>query len=78
MTAMLLLTFNSMQRPQHDQLLLDDRLVDRGLQMLDRIMEEIQSEIVHSFCKTCTELHQNAQQRRAEARVMANSLNLSA
>ncbi|KAH7122740.1 fungal-specific transcription factor domain-containing protein [Dendryphion nanum] len=76
MTAILLLTFNSMQRPQHDLLSLDNELVDKGLQMLDRVEEETQSEIVRSFRKTCTGLHRDAQQRRAEASVMANSLNL--
>lgn len=76
MSAMLLLTFNSMQRPQHDQLFLDNQLVDRGLQMLDKVAEETQSGIVRSFLKTCACLHQNAQRRRAEASVMANSLDL--
>jgi hypothetical protein len=77
MTAMLLLTFNSMQRPQHDQLSLDNELVDTGLQMLDQITEETQSEKVRSFRKICTGLHWDAQQRRAEASMIANSLDLS-
>jgi hypothetical protein len=77
MTAMLLLTFNSMQRPQHDQASFDSQLVDRGLQMLDQIAEETQSEVVRSFRKTCAELHLDAQRKGAEASVMANTLNLS-
>jgi hypothetical protein len=77
MTAMLLLTFNSMQRPQHDQLSLDNELVDTGLQMLDQVAEETQSEIVRSFRKTLTGLHRDAQQRRSETSVLANSLDLS-
>ena len=47
--AMLLLTFNSMQRPQQDQLSLDNQLVDRGLQVLDQIAEETQGEIVRVY-----------------------------
>jgi hypothetical protein len=75
MTAMLLLTFNSMQRPQHDQVSFDNQLVDRGLQMLDQVAEETQSEIVRSFRKTCAELHRDAQRKGAEASVMENTLN---
>ncbi|KAF2865225.1 hypothetical protein BDV95DRAFT_632430 [Massariosphaeria phaeospora] len=74
MTAMLLLTFNSMQRPQHDQLSLDNGLVDTGLKMLDQVAEETRSEIIRSFRKNCTEMHRYAQQRRAEASLMASSL----
>ncbi|ORX92702.1 hypothetical protein BCR34DRAFT_250669 [Clohesyomyces aquaticus] len=77
MTAMLLLIFNGMQRPQHNQLSLDNKLVDTGLQMLDQVAEETQSEIVRSFHKTCTGLRQDAQQRCDEASVMANILDLS-
>lgn len=76
MTAMLLLTFNSLQRPQHDQLAVDNPLVDRGLQMLEQVAEETQSEIVRSFRKTCAGLHQDVQRRQAEASVLANSLDL--
>jgi len=77
MTAMLLLTFNNMHRPQHDQLSLDNELVDTGLQMLGQVAEDTQSEIVRSFRKTCTGLHRDAQQRRAEASVNAKSLDPS-
>jgi hypothetical protein len=77
MTAMLLLTFNSMQNPQHDQVSLDSHLVDTGLQMLDQVAEETQSEVVRSFRETCTHLHRDAQQRRAEASIVANSLHVS-
>ena len=51
--AMLLLIFNSMQRPQQDQLSLDNQLVDRGLEVLDQIAEETQSEIVRVYNQGC-------------------------
>jgi len=78
MSAMLLLTFNSMQRPQHDQLSLDYQLVERGLKVLDEVAEETQSEIVRSFRQTCAGLHRDVERRRAEANVMADNINLCA
>ena len=68
MTAMLLLTFNSMQRPQHNQLSLDNQLVDRGLKMLDQVADETQSEIVLNFRKTCAGLHQRSAEMRCSQR----------
>jgi hypothetical protein len=76
MTAMLLLTFNSIQRPHHEQVSFDNDLVDAGLKMLDRVVEETQSEIVRSFRTTCTGLHLDAQQRCAEASVVDNCLDV--
>jgi hypothetical protein len=78
MSAMLLLTFNCMQKPQHSQMLSDNQLVNRGLQMLDRVAEETQSEIVRAFRKTCTELLLDAQRRHAEVSATADNLDLSA
>jgi hypothetical protein len=76
MTAMLLLTFNSMQRLHHEQVSFDNELVDAGLKMLNRAAEETQSEIVRSFRETCGGLHRDTQLRRAEARVMADCLDM--
>jgi hypothetical protein len=78
MTAMLLLTFNILQRPYHDQAFFDDELVDSGLRMLEKVAEETQSEIVRSFRETCTGLHLDAQQRRAEASELAYCLGMCA
>jgi hypothetical protein len=72
MTAMMLLTANSMHKPQHDNSSLDKQLVDAGLQSLDRIVEETKSEVMQSFQETCTELHRRAQQMRGQAIMMAN------
>ncbi|KAF2648394.1 hypothetical protein K491DRAFT_642581 [Lophiostoma macrostomum CBS 122681] len=78
MTAILLLTFNNMQEPKHDQLSLDYQLVERGLQMLDRVGEENQSEVVRSFHKTCAWLHRDAQRKRSGDTVMESSVDLPA
>ncbi|RMZ83010.1 hypothetical protein DV737_g1768, partial [Chaetothyriales sp. CBS 132003] len=44
MTAMMLLTANSMLKPQHDKFALDKQLVDAGMRLLDRMVEETGSE----------------------------------
>lgn len=75
MTAMMLLTANSMHKPQHDKLSIDKQLVDDGLQVIDRIVEETENEALRSFQGTCAELLQHALQRRDIAVVVANDGN---
>jgi hypothetical protein len=77
MTAMLLLMVNSMQGSQHDKLSLDNELINAGLQSLDKVLEETQSEVVRTFRDAFTKLNGAAQRRHAEATMMANSLDLS-
>jgi len=77
MTAMMLLTFNGLQRPQHDKLFSDNQLVDTGLRILEQVLVETKSEVVRSFRDICTELHQDCQRKHAEATVMASDLDLS-
>jgi hypothetical protein len=77
MSAMMLLTANSMQNPQHDKLSLDNRLVEAGLQTIDKIVEETQSNVVRSFRDTFTKLDQDARRRRIEATAIANNAHLS-
>lgn len=71
---MTLLTANAMYKPQHDKTSLDKQLVDAGLQRLDKMVDENNSEVLRSFQKTCSELHQQAQQMRGQA-IMANKHN---
>ena len=75
MTAMMLLTANNMQKPQHEKFPWDEQLVDAGLQFLDKMVEETKSEALRSFQDTCAELHQHAQCRRDKAVIMANNHN---
>ena len=62
MTAMVLLTANSMHRPKHSDLSLDSHLVEIGLQTIDKMVKETENETLQSFQATCTELHQRTQQ----------------
>ncbi|KAL5376202.1 hypothetical protein DPSP01_010667 [Paraphaeosphaeria sporulosa] len=78
MTAMMLLTFNGLQNPLGDELLSDDKLVENGLKMLDRMLEETQHEVVRSFRYACGSLHDASKRRRAEASFIASSMDLSA
>jgi hypothetical protein len=78
MTALMLLTFNGLQNPHNEKLSSDNNLVDTGLRMLDRIVEDTQSEVVCSFRDACGTLNQESRRRRAEASVMASSFDLSA
>ncbi|OAL50018.1 hypothetical protein IQ07DRAFT_567597 [Pyrenochaeta sp. DS3sAY3a] len=73
MTAMLLLTANSLHRPEYRGLALDIHLVEIGLQTVDRFVKETGDGRLLSFQATCTELHQRAQQRRAEAAIVADN-----
>jgi len=73
MTAMVLLTANSMHKPTHGDLFLDNYLVEVGLQKIDKMVKETDNEMLRSFQATCTELHQHTQQRCAEAAIMANT-----
>ncbi|KAH7120847.1 fungal-specific transcription factor domain-containing protein [Dendryphion nanum] len=73
MTAMVLLTANSMHRPKHGDLSLDNHLVEIGLRTINTMAKDTENEILQSFQATCTELHQRTQQRCAEAAIMASN-----
>ena len=77
MTAMVLLTANSMHRPKHGDLSLDSHLVEIGLQKIDKMVKETESEKLRSFQATCTEMHQRTQQRCAEAAIIASNIDYS-
>lgn len=64
MTAMLLLTANTMHNPQHELATGDSQLVDAALQKLDKIVDETKVDELRAFYDTCTDLHQHAQQKR--------------
>lgn len=73
MSAMLLLTANSMFKPKHGDLSLDSYLVDIGIQTIDRMAGETGDESLWSFQATCTELHQRTQLRCAEAAIVVTN-----
>lgn len=77
MTAMVLLTANSIHRPRHGDFSLDSYLVEIGLQIIDKLAKETENEMLQSFQATCTELHQRTQQRCVEAAIMANNVHYS-
>lgn len=70
MTAMVLLTANSMHRPRHSDLSLDSHLVEVGLQRIDRMVKKTNNTMLQSFQATCLELHQRVQQNGAEGIMM--------
>lgn len=69
MTAMVILTANSMHTPQHNHLILDIQLIEAGLQVVDKMVQETGSEMLKSFEATCAELHQHTQRRCLEATI---------
>lgn len=77
MTAMVVLTVNSMQRPTHGDLSLDSHLVEIGLQAIGKMVKETENEMLQSFEATCTELHERTQQICAEAVILANNVDCS-
>lgn len=77
MTAMVLLTANSMHKLQHNNLALDSQLVEVGLQTIEKMAQETGSEVLKSFQATCAELHQHTQRRCVEATIMANNVDYS-
>jgi hypothetical protein len=79
MTAMVLLTANSMHTPTHDDFFFDSHLVETGLEIIKDIMKETESETLRSFQAVCTELHQRMQQKCAEAvAIMPDTVDYSA
>lgn len=56
---------------------LDNRLVEVGLQTVEKMMQETGSELLRSFQTTCAELHQHTQRRCVEAAIMANNVDYS-
>ena len=77
MTAMMLFIANSMHRPRHGDLSLDNHLVEIGLQTIDKMVKVAENEKLQSFQATCTELHKRTQQRCAGAAIMANNVDFS-
>lgn len=74
MTAMVVLTANRMRHAQHDKVASDRQLVDSGLQLVNRMVEETKSEALRSFEEMCTELHQHAQRRSHQAITLPDHL----
>ncbi|EHK44580.1 hypothetical protein TRIATDRAFT_224048 [Trichoderma atroviride IMI 206040] len=77
MTAMVILTANSMHKPQHNNLALDSQLIEVGLQTVDQMVQETGNEMLKSFRATCAELHQHTQRRCVEAAIRANTVEYS-
>ena len=77
MTAMVLLTAHSIHRAGHTKVFFDKELVDAGLKVLDRIVEETKSDDLRSVRDTCIELQDKAQQRRRQDYMIANSRDLT-
>jgi hypothetical protein len=69
MTSMMFLTAHSMYNPQHENWLLDEKLVDTGLLLIGRMADETDCEVVRSFQETCSIMHQNLQQQRKQGAV---------
>ena len=63
MTAMVLLTANSMRRPRHEKMAFDSQLVSSGLEMVQTMAAQTGNDGLQSFRDTCGELHQEAQRR---------------
>jgi hypothetical protein len=72
MTAMMLLTANSMHDPEHDNVITDSDLVEDWLHIIDRKVKETGNDMLRSFHANSTELHQHVQRKCAEAGVIAN------
>jgi hypothetical protein len=71
MTAMVLLVANSMHKPRHSNVFLDNHLVEGGLQTVGRMVKETESELLRSYHTTCTELLQRTREKCAKAAIMA-------
>lgn len=74
MSAMVLLTANSMDKPNHGDLSLDSHLVETGLRTISTMAKETENKKIQSFQATFIELHQRTQERCAEAAIMANNV----
>lgn len=72
MTAMMILTANSMHDPKHNNLFSDSHLVENGLQIVDKMAKKTGNDMLHSFQATCTELHKHMQRKCVEAGSIAN------
>lgn len=59
MTAMVLLTVKSIQHPSHDDLSLDDHLLEGGSRKVRQMVEETKSEALQSFQAVFAELRQH-------------------
>lgn len=74
MTAIMILTANSMYDPKHDNLFSDSYLVKNELQIVDKMAKETGSDMLQSFQATCTELYQYLQRKCAKAGIIANDI----
>jgi tRNA A-37 threonylcarbamoyl transferase component Bud32 len=69
MTAMVLLTVKSMQSPRHEDLSLDDHLLESSLKRVRHMVDETKSEALQSFHATFTELRQHTHRKLTEVAV---------
>lgn len=63
MTAMLLVTANNMRRPWHENMFSDTQLLNSGLQVVGKMVEDTGHEGLRSFRDACIELDQEAHRR---------------
>lgn len=73
MTAMVLLTANSMHEPKHSDSFLDNHLVEIGLQKVRQMVMESESKTLQSFQATFIEIYHYSQQRCAKAARLASN-----
>lgn len=73
MTAMMLLTANTMHRPDHGYYSLDSQLIDVGMKTVDRMAEGSKSDALEAFKVTFVELRRDAWRRHRAAITMVNS-----
>ena len=59
--------------PEHNQSIVDEQLINRGIQTLKEMVEETNGKRIRWVHKTCVELHLLAQQsRRKKAKISSN------
>ena len=61
-----------MHDPKHDNLFLDNDLIENGLQLVDKMAKETGNDMLRSFQATCTELHQHMQRKCAEVGIVTS------
>ena len=63
---------NNMHQPKHDDLSLDNYLVQNGLRTMDQLVKGTENEMLQCLQDTLTELHQLTQRERTEPTVMSS------
>jgi len=66
MTAMVLLTVKNMQNLRHNDLSLDNHLLEGSLRKIRQMVEDTKSEALQSFQAVFTELRQHAHRKPTE------------